>query len=48
MDVKELWKGVDWIHVAQDGPVKGTCEHDNEPSSRIEFWEFLNIVQLFT
>jgi hypothetical protein len=23
------------------GPVEGSCEHDNEPSVSIKYWEFL-------
>jgi hypothetical protein len=31
MDLREIrWVIVDWIHVAQDGPVAGSCEHGNE------------------
>jgi hypothetical protein len=32
--------GMDWIDLAQ-GPVRGSCEHGNEPSVSIKFWEVL-------
>jgi hypothetical protein len=27
---------VDWINLAQDGQVAGSCEHGNEPSGSIK------------
>jgi len=27
---------VDWIHVVQDGPVVGSCEHGSEPSGSVK------------
>jgi hypothetical protein len=39
MDLREIgWDGVDWIDVAQD---KDSCEHGNEPSGSIKYWEVL-------
>jgi hypothetical protein len=33
---------VDWIDPAQDRDQwRGVCEHDNEPSDSIKFWEAL-------
>jgi hypothetical protein len=32
MDLREIgWGGMDWICLAKDGPVEGSCEHSNEP-----------------
>jgi hypothetical protein len=37
MDLKEIvWDGIDWIDLAQD---MDSCEHGNEPSSFIKYWE---------
>jgi hypothetical protein len=40
------WKGVDWIHLAQDRererPVTGFCEHGDEPSVSTKGGEFLD------
>jgi hypothetical protein len=33
---------VDLIHLAQDRPVAGFCEHCNEPSDSIKGWKFLD------
>jgi hypothetical protein len=43
IDLREIGRdGMDWIDVAQDkGPVKGSCEHGNEPSDSIKSWEVL-------
>jgi hypothetical protein len=42
MDLREIgWGGMDWIDVAQDRPMEGSCEHSNEPSGSINCWEFL-------
>jgi hypothetical protein len=43
MDRREIgFGGVDWIHLAQDGQVAGSCEHGNEPSGSIKCREFLD------
>jgi hypothetical protein len=34
------WYGLDWLGSGQ-GPVEGSCEHGNEPSGSIKFWEVL-------
>jgi hypothetical protein len=45
MDLREVvWEGEDWIHLAQDRPVVGPCEHGNEPSGSIKGGEFLDSV----
>jgi hypothetical protein len=37
VDIKEIWwDGVDWIHLAQDRPVAGSCENSNERSDSIK------------
>jgi hypothetical protein len=36
-----MW-GMDWIELAQDRQVAGTCECGNEPSGSIKCGEFLN------
>jgi hypothetical protein len=39
MNLRELgWVGMYWIDVTQD---KDCCEHGNEPSGSIKFWEIL-------
>jgi hypothetical protein len=39
MDLRDIgWNGMDWIDLAQD---MGSCEHGNEPSGSIKFWEVL-------
>jgi hypothetical protein len=36
MDLREVgWKGVDWIYLAQNRPVAGSCENCNEISCSI-------------
>jgi hypothetical protein len=42
-DLREKgWDGMDWIDLAQDrGPVEGSCEHGNETSGSIKYWEVL-------
>jgi hypothetical protein len=36
------WGSVDWIHLAQGWrPMEGSCEHGNEPSGFIKYWEIL-------
>jgi hypothetical protein len=37
------WEGVDWIYLAQDRPVAGSCEYGNESSGSMK-GEFLNSV----
>jgi hypothetical protein len=41
MDLREIgWGVMDWIHPTPDeGPVEGSCEHDNETSGSIKCWE---------
>jgi hypothetical protein len=36
------WKGVDWIHLAQDRNQWQACKHGNEPSASIKVEEFLD------
>jgi hypothetical protein len=39
IDLREIGlDGRDWIDL---GPVEGSCEHGNEPSSSIKCWEVL-------
>jgi hypothetical protein len=41
-DLSEIgWGGMDWIDLAQDGTVEGSCEHGNEPLGEIKCWEIL-------
>jgi hypothetical protein len=41
MDLREIeWGGMDWLDLAQE-PVEGSCEHGNEPSGSVKFWEVL-------
>jgi len=43
MNLRKIgWADVDWMHLAQDRPSGGSCEHGNEPSGSINFREFLN------
>jgi hypothetical protein len=43
MDLRKLgWEVVDWMHMAQEGPVAGSCKHSNEPSVSIKNREFLD------
>jgi hypothetical protein len=37
--------GMDWIELAQDRQVAGTCEYGNEPSGSIKCGEFLDWLQ---
>jgi hypothetical protein len=40
-DLREIGLGsMDWICL-RIGPVEGCCEHGNEPSGSIRFWEVL-------
>jgi hypothetical protein len=42
MNLREMgWDGVDWVDLAQEGPVEGSCEHGDEPSGSIKCWEVL-------
>jgi hypothetical protein len=43
MDLREIGLGgMDWIDLAQDRDKwKGSCEHGNESSGSIIFWEVL-------
>jgi hypothetical protein len=46
MDLKEVGYGdMDWIELAQDRQVAGTCECGNEPSGSIKCGEFLYQLQ---
>jgi hypothetical protein len=32
MGIREIgWNGMDWMNLAQDRTVEGSCEHGNEP-----------------
>jgi hypothetical protein len=43
MDFREIGReGVDWMHMAQEGPVAGSCQHGNEPSGSTEGVELLD------
>jgi hypothetical protein len=35
-----VWNGLDSCGLGQ-GPVEGSCEHRNEPSGSINYWENL-------
>jgi hypothetical protein len=42
MDLRDIgWDSMDWIELAQDreGPVEGSCEHGDEPSSSLKLLE---------
>jgi hypothetical protein len=43
MFIREIgWSGTDWIVLAEDrDPVEGSCEHGDEPSRSLKFWEIL-------
>jgi hypothetical protein len=34
------WDDTDWIDLA-NGPVDASCEHGNEPSGSVKYWEVL-------
>jgi hypothetical protein len=37
MDLREIgWDGLDWIELAQDRSVEGSCEHGFEPSGSLK------------
>jgi hypothetical protein len=40
MDFRDMmgWYRLDWYGSGQ-GPVEGPCEHGNEPSGSIKYWE---------
>jgi len=43
MDLQKMGcGGMDWIELAQDGDVAGTCECDNEPLRSIKHGEFID------
>jgi hypothetical protein len=43
MDIRKIWwEDVDWIHLTQDGPAAGSCEHGNEPSGSMKGGEILD------
>ena len=42
MDLQEVGGGRDWMELAQDREVAGTCEYGNEPSGSIKCGEFLD------
>jgi hypothetical protein len=35
---------MDWIHLAQDRQVAGSCEYGKEPPDSIKCWEFLYLL----
>jgi hypothetical protein len=42
IDLREIgWDGMDWIELAQNRAVEGSCERGNEPSGSIKCWEVL-------
>jgi hypothetical protein len=42
IDLKEIgWDGMDWIDLAQDRELEGSCEHGNESLGSIKCWEVL-------
>ena len=46
MDLQEVrCGGMDWMELAQDGQVAGTCEYGNEPSRSIKCGEFLDYLR---
>jgi hypothetical protein len=43
MNFREIeWEGEYWMHLVQDRPVAGSCEHANESSVPIKGGEFLD------
>jgi hypothetical protein len=43
MDLKEIGcECVDRIDLAQDREMVGSCEHGNEPSGSIKYWEIFD------
>ena len=46
MDLQEVgFEGMDWIKLAQDRQVEGTCDCSNEPSGSIKCGEFLDYLE---
>jgi hypothetical protein len=43
IDLREIgWDGMDWIDLAQDRDQGyGSCEHGDEPSGSLIYWEVL-------
>jgi hypothetical protein len=42
IDLREIrWDGMNWIDLAQDRTMEGSCEHGDEPSGSIKCWELL-------
>jgi hypothetical protein len=42
MDCREIgWGSMDWIHLADDA-IMCFCEHSNESSGSIKYWEILD------
>jgi hypothetical protein len=42
MDLREVgWGDVDWINLAQDRQVAGSCVYGDEPSGFIKYAEFI-------
>jgi hypothetical protein len=42
MDLRDIgWGGMEWIDLAQDRAMEGSCEHGNEPPGSIKCWEIL-------
>jgi hypothetical protein len=37
---------MNWIHLAQFGPVAGSCVHSNEPSGSVRGFEFLDYLSI--
>jgi hypothetical protein len=36
-----MFEGVNWIYLAQDNAIAGSCEHDNQTLCSIEGWGYL-------
>jgi hypothetical protein len=48
MDLREIViDRANWIHLAQDSPMKSFCEHGNEPSGYIKKADKLSNCQVF-
>jgi hypothetical protein len=39
--LKKLWGNVSWVTDSEYGSMASSCEHGNEPSDSLKFWEFL-------
>jgi len=47
MDILEVgWGGMDWIRLAQDRDMSGSCECGNEPAGSIKSVEFIDLVRV--